>query len=587
MSASPTVSSPRPARNLGIDLARGLAVVLMIQTHALDGWVSQASKLSGLYRFTRVFSNIPAPLFLLLAGLSLGLQTASAERSGKNLAEVRSGMARRALEVVGYGYLVSLVYAVLDWRFDLATLLRADILHCIGLSLLVCTYLLVGRSWLGLRVLVIVLGGLALGLTQRWLPQLPLPLAAVIGLVIDIPPITRFPLLPLCGFAAIGVLLGARLRLTEWNWQRSVAVALVAMAVVYPLQELTMVTVLSLGGRLSRAHPAVVWNFLEGTARAIAVLSVSLAASAKLSEKSFGWLLRLGRGSLLAYAFHIPLCYGRIAQSILGKLDMAQALPLLVALIALTWLVVTIRDGVEPRFQRPRSAKSVAAVALLMLVANPARAQSAAATPSPTMTAEAVVEQDLAHVAHELASSGHFALAHALIPEDVYRAQVHLPDDYSIRTEVERCHQLFQSGNFRESTEAYALLLVARPDLVRVLFNIAQGLRRAGEPRQALAFYRRYLQLDQQSPLRAEVEGYIRELSALLSARALIIPTQPPTPVHKRAWFWVALTTGVVVTTTAVVLGVTLGTKTAPPPPPPEEILGPFDVMFPTLPKIR
>ena len=170
MPASPTVPSPRPARNLGIDLARGLAVVLMIQTHALDGWVSQASKLSGLYRFTRVFSNIPAPLFLLLAGLSLGLQAASAERSGKNLAEVRSGMAHRALEVVGYGYLVSFVYAVLDWRFDPATLLRADILHCIGLSLLVCTYLLVGRSRLGLRVLVIVLGGLALGLTQRWLP---------------------------------------------------------------------------------------------------------------------------------------------------------------------------------------------------------------------------------------------------------------------------------------------------------------------------------------------------------------------------------------------------------------------------------
>ena len=128
---------------------------------------------------------------------------------------------------------------------------------------------------------------------------------------------------------------------------------------------------------------------------------------------------------------------------------------------------------------------------------------------------------------------------------------------------------------------------MARPDLVRVLFNIAQGLRRAGEPRHALAFYRRYLQLDQQSPLRAEVEGYIRELSALLSARALIVPTEPPPPVYKRAWFWVALTTGVVVTTTAVVLGVTLGTKTSPPQPPPEEVLGPFDVMFPTVPKTR
>ncbi len=588
MSASPTAPSPRPARNLGIDLARGLAVVLMIQTHALDGWVSQADKLSGLYRFTRVFSNIPAPLFLLLAGLSLGLQAASAERAGKNLAEVRSGMARRALEVVGYGYLVSVVYAVLDWRVDLATLLRADILHCIGLSLLVCTYLLVGRSSLGLRALLVVVCGLALGLTQRWLPHLPLPIAAMVGLVIDVTPVTRFPLLPLCGFAALGVLLGARFRLTDWIWQRSLTVALGAIAVVYPLQELTTLTVLSLGGRLSRAHPAVIWNFLEGTARAMAVLSLSLAASAKLPDKSFGWLLRLGRGSLLAYAFHIPLCYGRIAQSILGKLDMMQALPLLAALIALTWLVVTVRDALEPRLKRPRLTKSGTVVVLLVLIANPAHAQSddAAASP-PARTAEAAEELELANVAHELAANGRFALAHALIPGDAYATQIHLPNDYSVKSEVERSHQLFQSGNFRESAEAYALLLIARPDLVRVLFNIAQGLRRAGESRQALTFYRRYLQLDPQSPLRAEVEGYIRELSALLAARAMVVSTQPPSPVYKRAWFWVALTTGIVVTTTAVVLGVTLGTKTSPPQPPPEEILGPFDVMFPTMPKTR
>ena len=136
-------SAPRPARSLGIDLARGLAVVLMIQTHAFDGWVSSVDKQSTGYWLSRVFSNIPAPLFLLMAGLSLGLQAQSAERAQKDLAMVRAGMARRALEVVGYGYLVSLVYALLDWRFDVATLLRADILHCIGLSLLVCTFLLV------------------------------------------------------------------------------------------------------------------------------------------------------------------------------------------------------------------------------------------------------------------------------------------------------------------------------------------------------------------------------------------------------------------------------------------------------------
>lgn len=581
-------SAPRPARSLGIDLARGLAVVLMIQTHAFDGWVSSVDKQSTGYWLSRVFSNIPAPLFLLLAGLSLGLQAQSAERAQKDLAMVRAGMARRALEVVGYGYLVSLVYALLDWRFDVATLLRADILHCIGLSLLVCTYLLVGRGALGLRTLLVVGIGVGLGLAQRWLPHMPLPFAALLGLVVDVAPITRFPLLPLCGFTALGVFVGMRLRLTEWSVKKSLLVALGAIAVVYPLQQLTHLTVALLGGRLSRAHPAVIWNFLEGTARAMAVLAVSLAASGQLSERTYGWLLRLGRGSMLAYAFHIPLCYGRVAGPVIGQLNMAQATPLVLLLIALTWLVVWLRDGIEQRRKLARIPQSVVGMLIVLLGSSAVMAQPsgsvaglpaapAIATPSDANANEQSV------IASELAQDGQHALAFALWPSEAYRARVEVAEHFSLKDEVERCHQLFGAGQFRESAEAYAHLFAARPDLVRVLFNIAQSLRRAGESRPALAFYRRYLDADPQTPLRAEVDGYIRELSALVSAKAQLgrQPSASP-PLYKRAWFWVTLTGGVaLVVTTAVILGVTLNTPVTPPPP--EEVLGPFDVVFPRV----
>lgn len=580
-------SAPRPARSLGIDLARGLAVVLMIQTHAFDGWVSSIDKQSTGYWLSRVFSNIPAPLFLLLAGLSLGLQAKSAERAQKDLAMVRAGMARRALEVVGYGYLVSLVYAVLDWRFDVATLLRADILHCIGLSLLVCTYLLVGRGALGLRTLLVVGIGIGLGLAQRWLPHnIPLPFAALLGLVVDVAPITRFPLLPLCGFTALGVFLGMRLRLTDWSVQKSLLVALVAIAVVYPLQQLTHLTVELLGGRLSRAHPAVIWNFLEGTARAMAVLAVSLAASSQLSERTYGWLLRLGRGSMLAYAFHIPLCYGRVARPVIGQLNMAQATQLVLLLIALTWLVVWLRDGIEQRRKLARTPQSVVGMLIVLLGSSAVMAQPSwpvAGSPAAPSIAALADANEQSVIASELAQNGQHALAFALWPSETNRARVEVAEHFSLKDEVERCHQLFGAGQFRESAEAYAQLFAARPDLVRVLFNIAQSLRRAGESRPALAFYRRYLDADPQTPLRAEVDGYIRELSALVSAKAQLgqKPSASP-PLYKRAWFWVTLTGGVaLVVTTAVVLGVTLNTPATPPPP--EEVLGPFDVVFPRV----
>lgn len=574
-SAPQPLSSPRPSRNLGIDLARGIAVVLMIQTHALDGWVTTVDKAEWPYRLTRLFANIPAPLFLLLAGLSVGMQTVSAQRAGTDPASLRASLSKRALEVVGYGYLVSMVYAIIDGQLQPATLLRADILHCIGLSLLLCTQLLVGRSHLTARVVLLALVSVGLGLLSRLLPTLPLPLATPLGLLIDVAPITRFPLFPLCVFVAIGLWLGYTLRPTDWTQSKTLLVLLAMLALTVIAKELTALTLALLGGKLSRAHPAVLWNLCEGTALSLSVLSLSLVFARQLPASLFGFLLRLGRGSLFAYAVHIPLCYSRLAQPVQGKLTMKEAMPLLLGLIALTWLAVRIKDSVQTRLTQRKTA-SATTIVLLMLASSTALAQ-------PATQKDTVQQSESVALAQELAASGRAPLAYALHPIDSYRAQVTLPDDFSIKSEVERSHQLFLSGQFRESADSYALLLVARPDLTRVLFNIAQGLRRAGDDRFALGFYRRYLQVDPSTPLRAEVEGYIRELATVILARAQAQnrpPTPTPTPIHKRAWFWVTLTAGVAVVATVVGLGITIGTQTQPTTPT-DEYLGPFDVMFP------
>ncbi|HPH26012.1 MAG TPA: heparan-alpha-glucosaminide N-acetyltransferase domain-containing protein, partial [Pseudomonadota bacterium] len=126
---TPPVPSPQPTvpasapRNIGIDLARGLAVLFMIQTHALDGWISAADKLTLGYRFTRIFSNIPAPLFLLLAGVGLAMGSHSALRRGQPQASVRQNLLRRGLEVLAYGYLVSLCYSLIEGQLSLSVLL--------------------------------------------------------------------------------------------------------------------------------------------------------------------------------------------------------------------------------------------------------------------------------------------------------------------------------------------------------------------------------------------------------------------------------------------------------------------------------
>src|SRR5438874_7019432 len=59
-----------------IDWMRGLACVLMFQTHCYDSWLSPAArKSSSLINWSQLGGTLPAPLFIFLAGVSFALLT--------------------------------------------------------------------------------------------------------------------------------------------------------------------------------------------------------------------------------------------------------------------------------------------------------------------------------------------------------------------------------------------------------------------------------------------------------------------------------------------------------------------------------
>ena len=64
----------KPGRLDVVDWLRGAAVVLMIQTHLYDAWVSPADKLTPAYRVTRFLGGVPSRLFLMLVGVSIALR---------------------------------------------------------------------------------------------------------------------------------------------------------------------------------------------------------------------------------------------------------------------------------------------------------------------------------------------------------------------------------------------------------------------------------------------------------------------------------------------------------------------------------
>src|SRR5260370_35056118 len=82
---SPGYAGPERASRLGyLDWARGLAVLLMINTHAFSAWTVPEDRATRLFGVARLFGGYPAPLFLFVAGVSAAL--AAAQERPKGLA---------------------------------------------------------------------------------------------------------------------------------------------------------------------------------------------------------------------------------------------------------------------------------------------------------------------------------------------------------------------------------------------------------------------------------------------------------------------------------------------------------------------
>src|SRR3974390_3008214 len=85
-----------------IDWMRGLACLLMFQTHCYDAWLGGALRQSRFLMYSQLGGTFPAPLFLFLAGISFALVTEKLRQ--KNLPPGRIALTtlRRGAEIFAF-----------------------------------------------------------------------------------------------------------------------------------------------------------------------------------------------------------------------------------------------------------------------------------------------------------------------------------------------------------------------------------------------------------------------------------------------------------------------------------------------------
>ena len=191
-------AEPEAVRVRTFDWLRGGAAILMIQHHAEDLLRPGLRRGAGYDLLDRV-DGLVAPAFLLTAGFALGLTQV---RAGGDLG--RAGRSfRRSAEVL-------LAATFVNWMWfpvfrEPHWLWRIDILHCIGLSLLLLLPLAV---WGAHRPRSLTLGAGGLGLLAFVAAPFAERVRGPLAPFVNVESGAVFPLLPWFGYLAFGLVLG-------------------------------------------------------------------------------------------------------------------------------------------------------------------------------------------------------------------------------------------------------------------------------------------------------------------------------------------------------------------------------------------
>src|ERR1700741_5294644 len=95
-----------PVRRLAyIDWMRGLACVLMFQTHCYNSWLAPEARKSALYAWSQLGGTLPAPLFIFLAGISFALVTERLREKELARDAIAGKTILRGAEIFGLGIL--------------------------------------------------------------------------------------------------------------------------------------------------------------------------------------------------------------------------------------------------------------------------------------------------------------------------------------------------------------------------------------------------------------------------------------------------------------------------------------------------
>jgi uncharacterized membrane protein len=360
-----------------IDWLRGLACVLMFQTHCYDAWLNADARKTTFFMWSQIVGTVPAPLFLFLAGISVALVTDRLRHKGSSPVQIAGAIIRRGTEILALASLFRLQEYVIAWGWaPWSDLLRVDILNEIGVSIILMglTCWVIFSSYRGLQLwriasaastaIALAISLLSPLLWTSWSPHwMPWPLESYINGVHNLgkPQAWLFPTFPWAAFAFVGLSVGF---LLVSDWATKLGARMFAFAGI------AGIGLMLLGHWLETApYRLYATDDFWHTSPSFFLIRVGLLLL--ILTIGYGWclwgggqwsyspLIQLGKTSLLVYWVHLEFVYGRLSILPRRAVDIRTAsLGLLIIFLAML-LLSTLRTrfksqpSVRPWLQKP------------------------------------------------------------------------------------------------------------------------------------------------------------------------------------------------------------------------------------------
>jgi len=363
--ADPTNATAARAQHSGsrrgyIDWLRGLAILIMIETHVLDAWTRPADRGSLLFGYAKVLGGFAAPLFLFLAGVAVVFATRARFKKTGSLALAARSVQIRGWQIFGLAFLFRFQAWVLNPAASIVQLLKVDILNIMGPAIAFAAIMCGAARERGSRLVTF---GLAAALTTLATP--PLRASGVLAWLPD--PIEGylrpagayhdFTLFPWAGFVFAGAFVGTlldrpRSRVEDLAFHGWLAGAGLALAVAsYCAWYLPSIY----------AHTDF-WTtsptfFFMRTGILVAAVGLMYFQQSAVPISALGRarpMQRFGRSSLLVYWVHVEIAYGVVTKHLYHHLSLERSISGFVALSLLMFAMVVVKDSIKERWKNRR-----------------------------------------------------------------------------------------------------------------------------------------------------------------------------------------------------------------------------------------